>query len=88
MSNFEGAVRKDSFRQIDDIVSTMIEVVYKFLILSIIIETCVEGLRSKNRKTERQGNRFYRAKKRPDFLLSGRLSVDRRKNARAGIRGI
>ena len=62
MSSFEGAVRKDSFRQIGDTVSTMIEVVYKFLILSIIIETYVEGLRSKNRKAERQGNRFYRAK--------------------------
>ena len=38
MSSFEGAVRKDSFRQIGDIVSTIIEGVYKFLILSIIIE--------------------------------------------------
>ena len=36
--SFEGAVRKDSFRQIGDTVSTMIEVVYKVSILSTIIE--------------------------------------------------
>ncbi|UTD03173.1 hypothetical protein HRI97_08930 [Treponema socranskii subsp. buccale] len=38
MLSFEGAVRKDSFRQIGDTVSTMIEVVYKVSILSTIIE--------------------------------------------------
>ena len=38
MSSFEGAVRKDSFRQIGDTVATMIEDVYKCSILSIIIE--------------------------------------------------
>ena len=36
--SFEGAVRKDSFRQIGDIASAMIEGVYKFSILSTIIE--------------------------------------------------